>query len=100
MKAWTSDFSATPIPLMCCRLYGEVCPLPLRCRARAGRRPAGTDRAAQGVRDVPRTPAAEALRAGRNGLAKSAQAWGVRSPQVATAAGPAGGAIFPYLESL
>src|SRR5215210_8084816 len=25
MKAWTSDFSATPIPLMCCRLYGEVC---------------------------------------------------------------------------
>src|SRR5215212_12109339 len=24
MKAWTSDFSATPIPLMRCRLYGEV----------------------------------------------------------------------------
>jgi hypothetical protein len=24
MKAWSSDFSATPIPLMCCRLYGEV----------------------------------------------------------------------------
>ena len=24
LKAWLSDFSATPIPLMCCRLYGEV----------------------------------------------------------------------------
>src|SRR5215216_2897935 len=29
MKAWSSDFSATPIPLMCCRLYGEVCHWPL-----------------------------------------------------------------------
>ena len=25
MKAWSSDFSATSIPLMRCRLYGEVC---------------------------------------------------------------------------
>jgi carboxymethylenebutenolidase len=25
MKAWSSDFSATPISLTCCRLYGEVC---------------------------------------------------------------------------
>jgi hypothetical protein len=25
MEACTPDFSATPIPLMCCRLYGEVC---------------------------------------------------------------------------
>ena len=24
MKAWSSNFSATPIPLMYCRLYGEV----------------------------------------------------------------------------
>jgi hypothetical protein len=25
IKAWSSDFSATLIPLMRCRLYGEVC---------------------------------------------------------------------------
>jgi hypothetical protein len=25
MKSWTLDFSATPIPPMSCRLYGEVC---------------------------------------------------------------------------
>jgi hypothetical protein len=25
MKIWSSDLSATQIPPMCCRVYGEVC---------------------------------------------------------------------------
>jgi hypothetical protein len=36
MKAWSSDFSATPIPLMCCTLYGEVCPVFLKCQVLLG----------------------------------------------------------------
>jgi hypothetical protein len=51
VKAWSSNLSATPIPLMCCRLYGEVC-CNYACRSCADRMPRQVARLAGGYQPL------------------------------------------------